>query len=278
MRVALGDEEALDADGARPAHPGQVVATEIHEHDVLGAILLRGEQTLLVALAGLRRAGDRVDAGARPLELHERLRRGADQRQVAELEQEEVGRGIDPPQRPVDRHGRRRRGPLRPLRENDLEGVAGADVLLGREDGPLVVLPREEAPDRTARVPAAARGAPPAGLRAVRRPRRRRRRAPPPPRPGGRSGRACARRRRGSPGSRARPRAAERSARASRRGRSRGSPPPGRLPRPRARRPRTRAAGRPSRGGCSGRGAPARPTRAGSSARRRAGADTRRAG
>ena len=66
VRVALGDEEALDADGARPAHPGQVVATEVHEHDVLGAILLRGEQTLLVALAGLRRAGDRVHAGASP--------------------------------------------------------------------------------------------------------------------------------------------------------------------------------------------------------------------
>ena len=80
------------------------------------------------------------------------------ERQVAELEQEEVGRGIDAPQRPVDRDGRRRGGPLRPLREDDLEGVAGADVLLGREDGPLVGLPREEAPDRAARVPAARAG------------------------------------------------------------------------------------------------------------------------
>ena len=105
---------------------------------MLGAVLLRGEQPLGVAVADPGRPGDRVQARARALELHVRLRRRSDHRVVAELEQEHVRGRVDPAQRAVDPERRSRRGPLRPLREHDLEGVPGADVLLAAENALLV--------------------------------------------------------------------------------------------------------------------------------------------
>ena len=129
VREALGLEEARDLDARRLADAREVVAAEVDEHHVLGAVLLGGEQPLGVPLAGVRRAGDRVQARAAVLALDERLRRRADQRQAAELEQEEVGGGIDPAQRPVELERRGGRRPLRPLREHDLERIPGADVL-----------------------------------------------------------------------------------------------------------------------------------------------------
>ena len=81
------------------AHAREVVAAEVDEHHVLGAVLLRGEQPLGVALARLRRAGDRVQRRARALALDERLGRRADEREPVELEQEEVRRRVDAPQR-----------------------------------------------------------------------------------------------------------------------------------------------------------------------------------
>ena len=60
------------------------------------------------------RPGDRVQARARALELHVRLRRRADHRVVAELEQEQVRRRVDPAQRAVDRERRGGRRAARP--------------------------------------------------------------------------------------------------------------------------------------------------------------------
>ena len=130
VREALRLHEPLDVHRARAADAREVVAAEVDEHHVLGAVLLRCEQPLGVAGAGLRRAGDRVQARARALGLDERLRRGADQGQVAELEQEEVGRRVDAAERPVELERARGGRALGALGEDDLEGVAGADVLL----------------------------------------------------------------------------------------------------------------------------------------------------
>ena len=105
---------------------------------MLGAVLLRGEQPLGVPVADPGRPGDRVQARSRALELHVRLRRRSDHRVVAELEQEHVRGRVDPAQRAVDRERRSGRRPLRPLREHDLEGVPGADVLLAAENALLV--------------------------------------------------------------------------------------------------------------------------------------------
>ena len=124
VREALGLEEARDAHRPRPAHAREVVAPEVDEHHVLGAVLLGGEQPLGVALAGRRRAGDRVQRRRAALALDERLGRGADEREPVELEQEEVRRRVDAPQRAVELERRRRRRPLGALREHDLEGVA----------------------------------------------------------------------------------------------------------------------------------------------------------
>ena len=115
VRVALGLEELADADRARLAHAREVVAAEVDEHDVLRPVLLGGEKLLGVALARAGRPGDRVQARPRPLQLHEGLGGGADERDAVEVEQEVVRRGVDAAERPVEREGRDVRRSLRPL-------------------------------------------------------------------------------------------------------------------------------------------------------------------
>src|SRR5205085_8251963 len=143
---ALGLQEPLDADGAGDADAREVVAAEVDEHDMFGPVLLGREETFGVAGAGASRTGDRVDARPPALELDERLGRGADEREPLELEQEEVGRRVDAAERTVEVERRRDRRPLGSLREDDLERVAGADVLLCRTDAPLVLAPGREPP------------------------------------------------------------------------------------------------------------------------------------
>ena len=106
---------------------------------MLGAVLLGGEEAVGVALAGVGRAGDRIQLGDPVLGLDERLGRGAHERQLVQLEQEQVGRGIHAAQRAVEVDGARLRRPLSALREDDLEGVARADVPLRLLDALLVL-------------------------------------------------------------------------------------------------------------------------------------------
>ena len=150
VREPLRLEEPLDLHRPGQADAREVVAAEVDEHHVLGAVLLRGEQPLRVAVARARRAGDRVHRRARAVEPDERLRRRADEGDAVELEQEEVRRRVDAAQRPVDRERRGAGAPLRPLREDDLERVAGADVLLAALDAPLVVGLARRTPGRAA--------------------------------------------------------------------------------------------------------------------------------
>ena len=152
------------------------------------------EQRLGVTVARRDRAGDRVQLGARALALDDRLRRRADQREPVQLEQEQVRRRVDPPQRAVELQRRRGRRPLCALRDDDLECIARADVLLRRSHAPLVLRLVGEAAQRAALAVAA-----------------RHRRQRPVERGGiavedvgdsarrGRSERACRRRRSGSP-------------------------------------------------------------------------------
>ena len=123
------------------AHAREVVAAEVDEHHVLGAVLLGGEQPLGVALARPRRARDRVERRARALGLDERLGRGADERDPVELEQEEVRRRVDAPERAVERE-RRDRGRRSARCESTIwKASPCADVLLARDDAGLVVAP-----------------------------------------------------------------------------------------------------------------------------------------
>ena len=98
-------------------------------------------------LASRARAGDRVRD--RPLAGHpdERLRAAADDGvrravRVREPEEVHVGAGVAGAQGPVDVERVGRAVEREPLRENDLEHLAGADVLLGQLDDLLVPLPR----------------------------------------------------------------------------------------------------------------------------------------
>jgi hypothetical protein len=146
-------EEALDPHRSGPADAGEVVAAEVDEHDVLGAVLLRGEQTLGVTLAGAGRARDRIEAGPAVLALDERLRRRADEREAVELEQEEVRRGVHAPQRAVERERVDRRLAPGPLRHDDLKRVAALDGALRVLDGPLIAEAPRRAERRAAPVP-----------------------------------------------------------------------------------------------------------------------------
>ena len=65
VRVGLDGHERLDLDGAVLAHAPEVVAAEVDEHDVLGALLLVREQVLGDRAVLLRVAAARAGAGDR---------------------------------------------------------------------------------------------------------------------------------------------------------------------------------------------------------------------
>jgi hypothetical protein len=115
VRVGLHDHEVLDLDRAVLAHPSEVVAAEVDQHHVLGALLLVGQQLggdRLVVLPA--RAGARDGPRARPAAGHrqQRLRRGADDLEVLEVQEVHVRRRVAPPAaRGRSRTARRRRAP-----------------------------------------------------------------------------------------------------------------------------------------------------------------------
>ena len=131
------------------AHAPDVVAPEIHQHDVLGALLLVALQLLaepdvLSSVAPARpRAGDRMRLHLAALDAHQHLRRRADDRAVADAQEIHVGRRVDVPQRAVDREGVGVDGRLEALRQHDLVDVAGGDVLLRRPHHLLELLARD---------------------------------------------------------------------------------------------------------------------------------------
>ena len=112
---------------------------------MLGAVLLRREERLRVALAGRDRPRDGVDRCTAALALDDRLGRAADEREVSELEQEEIWRGVDAPERPVELERRRRGWALCALGDHDLEDVPLADVLLGALDAAEMLVTFREA-------------------------------------------------------------------------------------------------------------------------------------
>ena len=139
VREPLRLHEALDMDASCLAHAREVVSAEIDQHHVLGSVLLRLEEALGVSRSWCGRSGDRVETHAPTLDLDKGLRRGADQGDLAELEEERVRRGIDAAKRAVEIERARRGRSLGPLRDDDLKGIARADVLLRALDRALVL-------------------------------------------------------------------------------------------------------------------------------------------
>jgi len=73
--VLLDVPEVVDGDGTGLAHPAEVVASQVDEHEVLGVLLLVGEQLLLEQLVLLEsrttwtRTGDREGRDTAVLDL-----------------------------------------------------------------------------------------------------------------------------------------------------------------------------------------------------------------
>ena len=91
------------------ADAAEVVAPEIDQHDVLGALLLvalqlLGQAQILLLVPPARpRAGDRMRLDAPPFDAHEHLRRRADDGETAHADEIHVGRRVHVPQRAIDR-------------------------------------------------------------------------------------------------------------------------------------------------------------------------------
>ena len=150
----------MHLDAAGLAHPAQVVATQVDEHDVLGTLLLVGTQVLLqedvLLLGGTAPAGarDGVRGRAAVADRHQRLGTRPDDRErcatggVLEVQQVHVRAGVGGPQHPVHVERVGRAVHLEPLRHDDLERLAGPDLLLGDLDGRAVVLLAAPAQER----------------------------------------------------------------------------------------------------------------------------------
>src|SRR5207302_5190400 len=102
VRIRLDVEEPLDAYRSRNADARKVVTSEIDEHDVLGAILLRREQAFGISRPAFGRARDRIQTRVSSFCLDERFGRRTDQSELAELEKKEVRGRIDAAKRAVE--------------------------------------------------------------------------------------------------------------------------------------------------------------------------------
>ena len=108
VAVVLDLHHLLDVNAAVLAHPAEVVAAEVDEHHVLGALLLVGEQflgdpaVLLGCCSARTGAGDRPRRDVAPADGEQRLRARAGDLEVAEVEEVHVGTGVDGAQPAVD--------------------------------------------------------------------------------------------------------------------------------------------------------------------------------
>ncbi len=131
VAVALHGHELIDALGAKARHPAHVVAGQVDEHDVLGALFrvldeLGLEATVLdVVRAAPARPGDRSRHDAPVEELHHRLGRRPDDRDAPLAEEEHVRARVHLAEHPVDVERVASEVEVESLGEHDLEGVTG---------------------------------------------------------------------------------------------------------------------------------------------------------
>ena len=140
VRVALDFHHVGELHAAEFGDAADVVAAQVHEHDVLGAFLGVGQQLLgqrrssASSLAPRPRPGQRADRHHAVLDPHQDLGRAADQAEVAERQIEQERARIHDPEDAVDVERLGRRLDLEPLAGHDLEDVARLDVLLAMAD------------------------------------------------------------------------------------------------------------------------------------------------
>ena len=147
MGVALDLHELHHLDRSGETHAPQVVAPEVHEHEVLRTLLLIGQETfdqrriLLRGRATRARPRDGMHSASTFAHRHQRFRRRAHDVEVHALpidtrnaQQVHVGTGIRDAQHAVDIESARRAVGVEPLRDDDLEGIPRSNELLGSSD------------------------------------------------------------------------------------------------------------------------------------------------
>src|SRR5579884_868660 len=149
MRIAFDGHELFDTHRAVLADAAQVVATQIDQHDMLGALFGIGEEfgferaVLVLIPPPPPRACDGAVEGLATLYPQQHLGRAADDADRPQPQEIHVGRGIDDAQRAIDLE---RIGPgLRKeaLAGHDLKGVPGTDVAQRAPYGRQKTFPRE---------------------------------------------------------------------------------------------------------------------------------------
>ena len=145
MAVALQRHQLVDVHRAEAGDPPDVVAGQVDQHHVLGDLLrvllqLAGHApVVVVGAAAAAGAGDRAGDHLAVDQLHQRLGRRADDRDLGVAQEVHVRAGVHLAQHAVHVERVGVEVEVEALRQHDLEDVAGQDVLLGHLDRRLVL-------------------------------------------------------------------------------------------------------------------------------------------
>ncbi len=138
--VLLDDHQLVDRDARVVAHAPQIVAGEVHEHDVLGALLLVLQHLLRVGAARAR-ARNRAHRCVTVVHCEQRLGRCTDDLEVAEVQEVHIRRRVHRAKAAVNG---KRVEPVQlgcpALRRNNLEGISCVHVLDDPSDHRLELL------------------------------------------------------------------------------------------------------------------------------------------
>jgi hypothetical protein len=156
VAVTFDEHQAIDFHASKFGHAAHVVAAEVDEHDVFGALLVIVHHFPFEALilffgcAAGACAGDRAVLDLAVVDANEEFGGGAGEFDClgrfgflsgaegaigGEAEEVHVGTGVHGAQGAVDLEAVHASGDVEPLREDGLEDISCCDVLLGAFDG-----------------------------------------------------------------------------------------------------------------------------------------------
>ena len=150
--LLLDRHQLVHADGPDGGHAPEVVPRQVHQHQVLRALLLAEAQLVGEAAVAVRvavvgtRSGQRARDRRPALHGEEPLRRRAHDLEAARAHVPREGRRADAPQRGVEGQPARRPGQLEALGEVGLVDVPGRDVLLDDAHQPRMLRARHVRP------------------------------------------------------------------------------------------------------------------------------------
>ena len=136
VAVTLDGETVRDGHAVGTCHAAHVVAAQIEQHQVFGALLGIGKQAQLVGPVLAFACPARAGSGNGPngnftiAHAHQYLGAGADDGKSGQIQEVEKGRWVHPAKGAVQRDGRQREGACEALRQDHLEDIAGGDVVL----------------------------------------------------------------------------------------------------------------------------------------------------